>query len=210
MTALKSTSFEGETLQQAGTFPQTLKGGNRSDDLSPHQAKATLINPVNLSLPELIAHICNTHHAYLNEALPQILWLVRKAVKVHAQNDTNLIELLEVFSAHSEELAMHLRMEEEILFPTILERVAKKAPLLGQGSPIRATLRNWILDHEVEGDGLERLRELADDYAIPPWAGPVYIELMEALRHFEEDMRKHMHLETQILFPKAIAATETR
>jgi regulator of cell morphogenesis and NO signaling len=157
------------------------------------------------SLAHLCDHIVDTHHAYLREALPRLTGLIDKVVNVHGDRHPALAEVAAVFEAFREELELHMVKEEQILFPFIKQlEVADKAPSFHCGS-LQNPIRVMEAEHDSAGDALAKLRELNDDYRPPMGACNTYRSMLDGLAEIEADMHTHVHLENNILFPRATA-----
>lgn len=150
-----------------------------------------------LPLPELIDHIIVTYHRPLEQELRRLGGLARKVCAVHGPKDpSRFAELLETFLAVEAEILPHMEKEEEILFPWI------KA---GRGQSAGAPIRVMQEDHEVLGRLLVTLRKLTDDYEAPPDACGSWRALWDGLAELEQDLHAHIHLENNVLFPRALA-----
>lgn len=158
-------------------------------------------------LPFLMDFIVNTHHAYLHENMGQIAGYARKIAGVHGSNHPEVLEIAEIFSKIVTDLADHLRYEEEVFFPAI-----KRCDTAGKShavpdtmdlESIRAGLEKLQQEHEEVGDAIHRIRHLAKDYEIPGDACNTFMLTYQKLKEFEDDLHKHVHLENNILFPKA-------
>jgi regulator of cell morphogenesis and NO signaling len=155
-----------------------------------------------LSLSELIDYIVSTHHAYTKRELPQILAYLQKVSSKHGERNPELYLIFESFSELKEEMEMHMKKEELILFPGIkeLERGNKS-----QGdSNIQAPISVMEDEHDHAGRCLEQMRQLSNNYTPPADACTTYRLSFSALQAFERDLHQHVHLENNILFPKAI------
>jgi regulator of cell morphogenesis and NO signaling len=64
-------------------------------------------------------------------------------------------------------------------------------------------------DHTVEGDRFRTISDLTDNYNPPADACNTYRVTLSLLQEFEENLHRHIHLENNILFPKAIELTES-
>ncbi len=161
-------------------------------------------------LDELVKHIVETHHAYLKLDLPVLGQRIDKVVSVHGAHDPQrLPRLAEVFAALRAELEMHLRKEETILFPFIeqygrAEVRNQPVPPVPFGS-IAAPIAMMELEHGNAGDALGEIRALTNDFTLPSYACGTVRALYEGLRVLEADLHVHIHLENNILFPRAIA-----
>ena len=163
----------------------------------------------NAGLVELIAHILAAHHGYVKHEIPRIKQLLLKVVAVHCADHPELGAVQRTFHALADELLAHMMKEEVVLFPYIekLELAAgagKPAPRAPFGS-IRNPVRMMELEHDSAGGALEQLRTLTSAYTPPESACFSYKTLYAALQDFEVDLHQHVHLENNILFPRAIA-----
>jgi regulator of cell morphogenesis and NO signaling len=165
------------------------------------------------SLSDLIDHIQNTHHNYVRQETSRLLPLFEKVCSVHGSNHPELYALRETFTDLADELRNHLFKEERILFPYIVrleEAVIEKESVI---PPPFGTVQNpvamMIHEHDNAGEALRFLRRRTNGYTAPPDACPSYRLLYSALADFEADLHQHIHLENNILFPRAIALEET-
>jgi regulator of cell morphogenesis and NO signaling len=148
-------------------------------------------------LDELIDHIVNTYHIPLREELPRLEAMVRKVTSVHGDKDPGCFgELQPVYLALVQELQEHMMKEEQILFP-IIKR--------GEGEMASAPVSVMLHEHDSAGEALRRLRELTNDYQPPEIACNTWRALWHGLGALETAMHEHIHLENNILFPRALA-----
>ncbi|MGH9633071.1 MAG: iron-sulfur cluster repair di-iron protein [Bryobacteraceae bacterium] len=159
-------------------------------------------------LTELIGHIVRTHHEYLLRELPAIQTRLEKVYRVYNQRySPALIGLPEVFKSLRAELELHLRKEEKILFPAIAAYEA--AARAGQPLPAKPfgafsnPIRMMEVEHESTGEALAAIREITRDFEVPDYACVTYRALMSGLDELERDLHMHIHLENNILFPRA-------
>ncbi|MDD2337434.1 MAG: iron-sulfur cluster repair di-iron protein [Geobacteraceae bacterium] len=152
-------------------------------------------------------YIVNVHHAYLWENLPQIAASTRKVAQVHGDNHPEVMEIAAIFDRIAADMDAHLREEEEVLFPTIkiVESVGKTGSLADSKDldTIRVSLERLIREHEEVGEAVHAIRRLSKDYALPSDACNTFMVTYRKLGEFEDDLHKHVHLENNILFPKA-------
>jgi regulator of cell morphogenesis and NO signaling len=162
-----------------------------------------------LPLADLIAHINSTHHVFVRSECPRINALAAKVVGVHGKNHPELLAVQEIFAALAEELQVHLMKEEQILFPYILRM--EESVTAGEMAPpaMFGTVMNPITmmmrEHDGAGDALRSLRANTGDYKVPEDACVSYRTLYQAMQDFEKDLHQHIHLENNILFPRATA-----
>jgi len=160
-------------------------------------------------LADLISHIKNTHHKYTREEIARLGPLFDKVCSVHGERHPELFELRATFQTLAQELATHMMKEEMILFPymeRMEESVIQKEPIL---PPPFGTVRNPVSmmehEHDSAGGALRALRASSNGYTVPPDACVSYQTLYKTLAEFEADLHQHIHLENNILFPRAIA-----
>ncbi len=160
-----------------------------------------------LSLTELITHILRTHHVYMKLEIERLEELTEKVLKTHGPNHLELLRVDQLVHQLCDELKPHMYKEERILFPYIqeLEIAAKHqqrkpfAPFGTVENPIRVMMR----EHDGESEILRELRLITAEYKLPKDACTNYQALFQALESFEKDLHQHIHLENNILFPKA-------
>lgn len=166
-----------------------------------------------MELDALAQHIVHRHHAYVTEALPMLHELTEKVARVHGERHPELVEIAQRFRVVSQELQMHMRKEEHVLFPQITKMaVAQRTggfatvPFFGS---VASPIRMMEAEHEAAGDDMAEIRRLSSEYTPPADACTSYRVLFAKLAEFEEDLHQHVHLENNILFPKAIALENT-
>ncbi|MDP2336751.1 MAG: iron-sulfur cluster repair di-iron protein [Bacteroidota bacterium] len=156
----------------------------------------------------LADYIQNTHHQYVSKAIPQILPLAQKVADVHGEHHSEVIRINELFQDLAEELLSHMQKEELILFPYIKELVASKSDGNCAGDSCFGTVAGPISvmeqEHENAGVILKELFRLSDGYTVPDDACNTFRVLFGKMKEFEDDLHRHIHLENNILFPKAI------
>ncbi len=165
-------------------------------------------------LSELIAHIKNTHHKYTREETARLNSLLEKVCSVHGKNHAELFEIQGTFRALTQELMTHLMKEEMVLFPYIErmeEAVIQKEPVLpGPFGSVQNPVNMMEHEHDSAGNALRAIRKASSDFTAPGDACVSYQTLYKALAAFEADLHQHIHLENNILFPRAIAMERSR
>ena len=162
-----------------------------------------------LPLADLIAHISSTHHVFVRSECPRILALIAKVVGVHGKNHHELLAVQAIFAALSQELQVHLMKEEQILFPYVLR--IEESVIAGEIAPpamfgtVMNPIRMMMQEHDGAGDALRSLRSATGNYSVPEDACISYQTLYQAFEDFEKDLHQHIHLENNILFPRASA-----
>ena len=160
-------------------------------------------------LGRLVDHIVATHHAYIRSALAAIAAYLTKLETVHGARHPELRQIEDVFGRLSHELGLHLMKEEQILFPYV--RDLEELPVAGGGavvSPFGSVanpIRMMEHEHDEAGEALRQIRALTNDYTAPADGCTTYQVCMQELKRFELDLHRHIHLENNVLFPRAVA-----
>lgn len=161
------------------------------------------------SLDFLSDYIVNTHHSYVIKTLPDIRQYAEKVMKVHGDHHPELKRIHQLVEEVNAELMAHMVKEERVLFPYVKELVASKKNTQPLHAAHFGTVQNPInmmeMEHELVGKNLEEIRTLSNNYTLPEDACASYSLLYRLLEEFEEDLHLHIHLENNILFPKALA-----
>jgi regulator of cell morphogenesis and NO signaling len=160
-------------------------------------------------LPTLVSYIVANHHAYVRQALPVLGAHAEKIAEVHGSRHRELIRVAQLVRDVSDEMTSHMMKEEHILFPYITQLA--QAAAAGRPAPAApfGTVANPVhmmeMEHESAGAAMLEIRELTDGYTVPADACATYTACLKELEAFEKDLHAHVHLENNILFPKAIA-----
>ena len=162
----------------------------------------------NWELDFLADYIVNTHHKYVSENIPLIIQYSDKVARVHGQNHPENIEINTLFYEVANELLAHMQKEERVLFPYIRAMAKAKKENTALPSPHFGTVQNPVrmMEHEHENAGniFKKIAALSNNYTPPNGACNTYRVLYAKLKEFENDLHQHIHLENNILFPKAI------
>ena len=156
----------------------------------------------------LIDFIINNHHQYVRRMIPVISLHTDKVASVHGENHSETKQIADLFLAVRQELESHMMKEERILFPYIKQLYYAKKNNEQIAPPPFGTIQNPIkmmeAEHQSAGDAMHKIRELSNNFIVPADACNTYKALYSELKEFEEDLHKHIHLENNILFPRAI------
>ena len=156
----------------------------------------------------LIDYIEKKHHRYVEEKIPVLRQFLDKLCRVHGERHPELFKINELFTASAGELASHMKKEELILFPFVKKMVKAKLNEGAVQSPQFGTVENPISlmmqEHDNEGERFREIAKLTNDYNPPADACNTYKVTFAMLDEFEKDLHLHIHLENNILFPKAI------
>jgi len=165
------------------------------------------------SLESLCTHIVAAHHEYVRRETPRLWQLAQKVVSRHGDTRPELPRIQRLVKNLGEDLAAHLGREESVLFPYVinLERnLANCGPRsLGCFGTVKNPIHVMMAEHDAAGAVLAEIRQLSQDYTPPEGACPSYRGFYQALSEFESDLHQHIHLENNVLFPRAIEMEES-
>ena len=156
----------------------------------------------------LADYIEKKHHRYVEEKIQEIKPYLDKICKVHGEHHPELYEINQLFNASAGELAMHMKKEELILFPAVRRMVKaqmqKTTPERPQFGSVNNPIKMMMHEHNNEGERFRKIEELSNKYDPPQDACNTYRVSFAMLKEFEDDLHLHIHLENNILFPKAL------
>ncbi|WHF51667.1 iron-sulfur cluster repair di-iron protein [Chryseobacterium gotjawalense] len=161
----------------------------------------------------LADYVEKTHHRYVEENSTVLIQYLNKLCKVHGDRHPELFEIAKLFTESAHELAAHMKKEELILFPFIKKMVSAKQKGEALASPNFGTVESPVAmmkhEHTIEGERFVKIADLTNNYQFPADACGTYQVTYKMLEDFEKDLHTHIHLENNILFPKAIALEKT-
>ena len=158
----------------------------------------------------LADYILNVHHRYLNKALPEIKEQTATFLDGHRKKYPELEELEVIIKKFLREIPPHMKQEEEIFFPYIKQIYYAHKNRESYARLLIRTLRKPLeevmqKEHETTGANLHRLRQITNHYIPPENACLAHKVTFAKLKELDQDLVQHIHLESNILFPKAIA-----
>jgi len=153
-----------------------------------------------MELDALIEHIINTHHVFVKKSIPAIKELSNKVIEVHSQLSPETIEINNAFNELAIDLYSHLEKEEKILFPYIIENL-NNTP--NSYRSLHNPINRMEEEHEFAGKQLKKIARMSNNYTPPGHACNTYRTFYYLLEEFQNDLHIHIHLENNILFPKA-------
>ncbi|MBI5916703.1 MAG: iron-sulfur cluster repair di-iron protein [Bacteroidetes bacterium] len=161
----------------------------------------------NMPLDELADYIVEQHHAYIRHVIPLLSAHTQKVAERHGGGNPSLVKIAELWQSVAEDMTAHMLKEEQILFPYIKRLVAAAEtnnPALFPRQPfVSNPIRVMEQEHDAAGELMRQIRELSNDYTPPLVACTTYRLSFNELREFGEDLHRHVHLENNLLFPKA-------
>ncbi len=195
------------------TLADACKSANRSiNEVADALEKSSTAAPEKdwrgASLTDLVQFIIDKHHGFTRTEISRLGPLIAKVAAAHGKNHPELGQVQMVFAGLAEELREHMDKEENLLFPYIIQMDEASRIKRRQSESAFGTVQNpiamMIMEHEASGQALEKIHELTMAYVVPPDACASYEMLYQALPAFAADLHQHIHLENNILFPRAI------
>jgi regulator of cell morphogenesis and NO signaling len=163
-----------------------------------------------MEMNDLVDHIVKVHHTYVNTTIPVLTAYLEKLSRVHGERHPELHEIRALFQEGAGALIDHMKKEEFILFPFIKAMNSAEKNDFPLSAPHFGNISHPISmmesEHEAEGDRFRTISKLSDEYTCPPDGCQTYRVAYAVLDEFEKDLHKHIHLENNILFPKATEA----
>lgn len=164
------------------------------------------------SLVALSNYIVDNHHTYAREAIPRIQSYIEQTQKNHGEKYKFIRRIMDLFQQISKEMLRHMEKEERFLFHVIryIEECKhfNEIPRTRGYGTVKDPIKTMENEHEGSGNIMEEIRSLTDNYTLPSDAGEIFTMTYKELEEFEKDLHKHLHLENNILFPKAITLEE--
>lgn len=189
-----------ESCEEKGINPATIEKAILELENEPINPS---LNFKDWNLDFLCDYIMNTHHKFVLKNLPDLSVYTQKIASVHGEHHPELIEIARIFGKIHDELLQHLKNEEEVLFPAI------KAVLAGASDERKNTIVSEITrmsgEHEFAGGAMDDICEISNHYLVPSDGCNTYAVTYRLLKEFEDDLHVHVHLENNILYPKALA-----
>jgi regulator of cell morphogenesis and NO signaling len=165
-------------------------------------------DPAQWTLTRLAEHIETVHHAYVGRRSPILKQYLEKLCAVHGDRHQELFDIAREFNACAGAMAVHMKKEELMLFPFIkrLEKAASEgaAPPSSRFGTLENPVAMMMEDHDAEGERFRRIAEWSGHYTLPADGCTTYDAALNYLREFEQDLHRHIHLENNLLFPRAI------
>ncbi|MFN8010928.1 MAG: iron-sulfur cluster repair di-iron protein [Holophagaceae bacterium] len=191
----------GEACEASGLAPakvlaelEALRAARTGEERDWRQATAT----------EVVEYLLATHHVFTRTELARLTPLMTKVAGVHGERHPELLAIHQCFQALAADLMPHLMKEEQVLFPYILALDGGRAAA-GCFGTVANPIRAMEHEHDDVGELLHRIRDLSRDFALPEGACGSYQSLFMGLADLEADLHQHIHLENNVLFPKALS-----
>ena len=160
------------------------------------------------TLERLSDYIETVHHRYVEDRTTVLRHYLQKLCRVHGERHPELFDIAAEFESCAGALASHMKKEELVLFPYIKQLERAQATGTVPQKPYFGTARNPVRmmeeEHDTEGERFRRIAKLSYGYALPSDGCATYAAAMSLLKEFEADLHTHIHLENNILFPRAL------
>lgn len=160
------------------------------------------------SVAELTRHIIDDHHGYVRRESLRLISILVKVIERHGAAHPEVKSIQDLFHALAGELSLHMMKEENVLFPYLAQMEAalnERRPVLPAiFASVAMPISRMLADHDDSGALTARIRSLSGGFAAPTDACPTYRALYQGLEDFERDLHQHIHLENNILFPRAL------
>lgn len=197
-------SFE-EACQVAGIAPEVL--GQKLTEVLKNDNTETE-SPESKKASDLINYIMEKHHVFTRNEIDRLNTLMNKVVTRHGGTYAELVVLQNAFEHLCAELLPHMDKEDVVLFPYIKHLESSAEHDLSSPHPpfgsVRNPIRMMISEHDGAGEILKEMRNITSDYTLPEGGCTSFHALYFGLEEFEKDLHRHIHLENNILFPRAI------
>lgn len=157
-------------------------------------------------LDALMDHIVETHHAYLHSEMPRLEGMLTLVARVHGPNHGDVLQpMVGHYAALKADLEAHLAREEEEVFPAVAKMLAGASR-----NGVAESLAELAAEHDAAGELLAALRADSRGYEVPEDACATYRALYDGIQALEQDLHRHIHLENNALFPRALARAQGR
>ena len=160
-----------------------------------------------MTCEQLISYILIHHHFYVKQSMPIITGHLEKVANKHGEKFPFMVEVFHLFSELQNDMTHHMQKEEMILFPRIkhMEEIVMNNKVAEMDvAQIQGPVSVMMNEHDKAGALLYQIRNLTNGYEVPDEACTTFRVSLAELKEFEEDLHKHVHLENNHLFPKAI------
>ncbi len=159
-----------------------------------------------MALDKLVGHIFNTHHQFIYENGPITAEFINKVARVHGERHPETVEVANLFNELMQDLHQHMMKEEQILFPYIKQMVEQSQ---SNGAFVNGPISVMMTEHDTAGEILKKMNALANGYEPPADGCNTYRAAYANIQALEDDIHLHIHLENNILFPKALKLEES-
>jgi regulator of cell morphogenesis and NO signaling len=172
------------------------------------QNGAPPVDPASMSLEKLVQYIVRRHHRVVLQELPRLAALAHKLATKHGERAPELIAIDRLMDDLKGEMIAHLESEESVLFPYVVhldQDLGEAPPATSVGfRRVSQPVRMMMNEHESALRIVAELHGLTNEFTAPAWACATHVSFHTGLRAFEKDLKQHIHLEDDVLFPRAV------
>ena len=172
------------------------------DDANRTELGSPALDPTSLSIERLIQHIVRVHHQYVRQDLPGLAEMAHKLTAKRSDRAPELHKLEELVEALRAEMLAHIQKEEQVLFPFISQMDENSVHECFRS--VAQPVFMMVQEHESVNRIVAELRRLTHGFEPPEWACATHCALFSGLRAFETNLLQHLHLENDVLFPRAV------
>lgn len=198
-------SLEGACQELQLSVDQVLE---KLDDAAVSERGGETSDPASLSLGRLIQHIVRVHHLQVRQVLPALAEMASKVAAKKIDRAPELVRVAELVEKLRCEMYAHIEKEELVLFPYISQMDQESAAAYPTAHISFRSVTHPIFvmeqEHESADHVMSELIHVTNHFESPAWACATHIALYSGLREYEADFRQHVHLENDVLFPRAI------
>lgn len=198
-------SLDGACAELQLSVDQVLE---KLADAETQELGGPAVDPASLPIGRLIQHIVRVHHQYVRQELPRLAEMAQKLAAKRSDRAPELKNVEKLLEELRADMFAHIQKEEQVLFPfisqmdqdSIVAYPSAHACFRSVAHPVSKMMQ----EHESANHTVAELRRLTLDFQPPDWACATHIALFAGLREFETDLKQHVHLENDVLFPRAI------
>ncbi|HPG74217.1 MAG TPA: iron-sulfur cluster repair di-iron protein [Bacteroidales bacterium] len=164
-----------------------------------------------MPLDKLCDYIVERHHSYVSDTIPFLQAKLQKLCEVHGDNHPELFDVRELFDQTAANLTMHMQKEELVLFPFVknLLRIKSNGEKIAPNEiSVLEPIHQMEAEHQAEGERFEIIAKFTGNYTVPSDGCNTYRVGYQTLQEFEQDLHRHIHLENNLLFKKAVQLEE--
>jgi regulator of cell morphogenesis and NO signaling len=171
------------------------------------------VDPASMSLEKLVQYIVRRHHRLVRQELPRLAALAHKLAAKHGEHTPELVAVEKLMDELHGEMIAHIEEEENVLFPYVVNLDQHCGLALPAASScfcrVSQPVRMMMNEHETALRILDELRSLTNEFTAPEWACATHISFHTGLRAFEKDLKQHIFVEDEVLFPRAVELEES-
>lgn len=198
-------SLEGACQELQLSVDQVLE---KLTDSEAQERGGMASDPATISLARLVQHIVRIHHLCVRQELPRLAEMTLKLAATRGDRAPELSRVAELIGKLNGEMYAHIQKEEQVLFPFISqmdqESIVAYPPSHARFRSVTHPIFMMEQEHESADHIVAELIRLTNHFEPPSWACATHIALFSGLREFEADLKQHVHLENDVLFPRAI------